>query len=59
MDDQSELRVEICAESQALADQVAVGCAQSGAPATVQKCRCETMDAPRCPAGDCKVHEYR
>ena len=59
-DDTSELRVEVCARDNASADNEAVGCAQTGAPATVQGCRCDAMSgAQPCKERACQVHEYR
>jgi len=59
MDDASVQKVEVCAESASVASERAVGCAQSGAPATVQACRCERMAKDGCPPNDCLVLERR
>lgn len=61
-DDTSVQKVEICESSPARAQSAAMGCAQSGAPASVQSCSC--TPAPRsssgvCRVGDCAVREHR
>ena len=59
-DDTSEQRVEVCARDLAAAENDAIGCAQTGAPATVQGCRCGAMSgAQLCKERTCQVHEYR
>ena len=59
MDDASVQKVEVCAHDESVARERAVGCAQSGAPATVQACRCEPSSVPGCPPGDCQVAAQR
>lgn len=59
MDDASVQKVQVCARNEGRARERAIGCAQSGAPATVQGCQCEPSDAPGCPPGDCEVAERR
>jgi hypothetical protein len=65
MDDASAQRIEVCETSKERAEAAALGCAQSGAPARVEKCACTALStgdgaAPRaCRAGDCTVHEHR
>ena len=55
MDEIATLRIEVCAADGSLADE-ATACAQTGAPANVQHCRCEAQaDAP-CTARSCKVY---
>ncbi len=59
-DDTSTQRVEICESNDDRAKQAAAGCAQSGAPATVQGCECKSSpNQSSCRAGDCTVHEHR
>jgi hypothetical protein len=59
-DDTSIQKVEICETTPIRAQSAAVGCAQSGAPATVQSCECKRSEKQRtCRAGDCAVREHR
>jgi hypothetical protein len=59
-DDASIQKVEICEKTPERARSAAVGCAQTGAPATVQSCACEPMPAASvCRTGDCAVREHR
>jgi hypothetical protein len=57
-DDAATIAVRSCAPSRDLASTIARGCAQSGAPAPVDKCSCEP-DAERagevCRVSDCAV----
>ncbi|MEQ9317774.1 MAG: hypothetical protein RIF41_01400 [Polyangiaceae bacterium] len=59
MDDASVQKVEVCAANESVARERAIGCAQSGAPATIQGCRCEPSTDPGCPPEDCEVRERR
>jgi hypothetical protein len=57
-DDAATIAVSSCAPSPELASAIARGCAQSGAPAPVDKCSCEP-DAERagvvCRVSDCAI----
>ncbi len=55
-DDASKLDVEVCAPSPERAPAVGRGCAQTGAPAYVQRCACAPMASSAvCRSGACKV----
>jgi len=54
-DDASQARVEACARSSEDAVVVAKSCAQSGAPAPVEGCRCAPAEGGACSLGDCSV----
>ena len=60
-DDTSIQKVEVCESTPERAQQAARGCAQSGAPATVQSCSCTAKNEKKdaCKAGDCTVLEHR
>ena len=60
MDGTSLQRVEVCGSTLATAEEIAVGCAQTGAPATIQRCRCTPLAgrAP-CKAKHCAVSAER
>jgi len=60
MDGASGVPVEVCAAGPDKAEQVAQGCAQSGAPAPIEACACRPQRAASgCKAGECKVLEQR
>jgi hypothetical protein len=57
-DDTSATHVEVCAPSVERADEVARGCAQSAAPAPVERCACAAAPvaaSERCAVGDCRA----
>ncbi len=59
-DDTSTQKVQICEITPERAKSAAMGCAQSGAPATVQSCLCKRLEKqPACRVGDCAVREHR
>lgn len=55
MDQIATLRIEVCAADGTLDDE-ATACAQTGAPANVQGCRCEAQGDSPCAARSCKVY---
>ena len=55
MDGIATLRIDLCAAEGTLAEE-AIACAQMGAPANVQDCRCEAHVGSPCAARSCKVH---
>jgi hypothetical protein len=60
MDDSSAQKIEVCESTKERAEAAAVGCAQSGAPARVERCSCAAVaGGPACRAGDCTVAEHR
>lgn len=55
-DDPSHVVVEACAGSAVEANDVARSCAQSGAPAPVERCTCAPSPSnSACPEGQCSV----
>jgi hypothetical protein len=54
----SGVRVEVCA-AEALIETSARACAQSGAPANVQACRCRPAASQDCVGRSCKVYPTR
>ncbi len=54
-DELSTVRVEACVASTGIQAE-AKDCAQSGAPANVQSCRCEPLAGSACSARSCKVY---
>ncbi|HEY4119782.1 MAG TPA: hypothetical protein VGM56_18065 [Byssovorax sp.] len=52
-DDPSHASVEICSPTRERAASFAKGCAQSGAPAKVEACACEPLDAGACDLDRC------
>ena len=60
MDDASKQLVQVCEITLDRAQSAAMGCAQSGAPATIQSCACRPAADPHgCKVGDCTVSEHR
>jgi hypothetical protein len=53
-DDGSRREVTVCSPTAERAPAVARGCAQSGAPATIQDCTCTSLGG-RCAVGACDV----
>ncbi len=62
-DDPSGQSVVVCQPDRARAEAAAKGCAQSAAPAPVQRCRCSSMagatGSEPCKSGYCNVKEHR
>jgi hypothetical protein len=59
-DGTSEVVVDLCAKDAAAAEARAPGCAQAGAPATVQGCSCSAATGPCAAAApDCTVRDHR
>jgi hypothetical protein len=56
----SSVKVTICEADPSVAERAARGCAQSGAPAQIQSCSCQSIPGTAsCQPGSCKVEERR
>ena len=55
-DDIFNVQVDICAANDQRAPGLAKNCAESGAPAPIQRCACVAVtDGPKCKEGACKL----
>jgi len=55
-DDGYRVQVEICAADEERAPSLAKNCAESGAPAPIQRCACAAVaGGPRCKEGACAI----
>jgi hypothetical protein len=54
-DDPSRHEVEVCAPVRERAEAQARGCAQSGAPAPIQRCECQPLAGAACAVGACRA----